>query len=331
MADFFNTLLSICWIVVGVVVLWLVLTWIIRTVEPLITKLLDFLWLPNGIPWVLQDNEKLQLVIDKNLSSTAGWAVLSSSLGLATSGFVLGLIVVIVEFGYRFYVIIESGVLSSVVPDMNFWYFPIGFVLPFLVLPPIYWVEAWKARNSRTIITNMFMVQVEVHPSFIGKDPEISYGDLIPCKEMLAGTDIDRLTKNVGPSKTSALQDLWNRRLYSRTGTGYLIIPSALQFATNILGGVDWCMTTSQIIRSLAIEAEKIKAGLQGNMRAMGTFKVSDLEAMRNRARNGAEVIDLLTVPDPGIWDRRTGQSVAPVATALPTKENPWPSFHQEG
>ncbi len=321
-------LLAIGWTVVGLVIFWFLIAWIVRVVEPLISKVFDFLWLPSSMPWVMQEGEKLQLVIDKNLMATAGWVTFSSSLAAVGAGFVFGLLVVIVEFLYRFYVIVTTGLISEVVPEMNYWYFLVGFVVPFFILPLIYWVKAWESRHSRLVITNMFMVEINVRPTLFGKDPDASFGDLIPCKELLAGTDIDRLTKNMGPSRTGALQDLWNRLLYSKSGTGYLIIPSAMQFATNIIGGVDWCMSTNQIIRALAVEAEKIKVGLQGNLRT-GTFKVADLEALRAKVGKDGKVIDLLTADDPGIWDRRNGQSVIPASTDAPAMENPWPAFRE--
>lgn len=323
---------NLLWLIVGGLAIAFAFYFVIKTLEPWLTKLLNRIWLPSVIPYPLAPEEEVQLVVDKNLTSTATWATLSASFKLAMAGFFMGVLVVGAEFGYRLYQLAMQGRIGESVQDFNLAYFPIGFVIPFLFLPFVYWLRAWREKATRLVVTDRALILLFTNIPILGVDFQVSQGSVVIAKEILAGTDIDRLLKSnqdlakKNPdlvSRTGIIQDLFNRILAGRHGTGVLVFPSAMDFATDVFEAADHAVSTSFIIRQIALEAEKAGLG-SAFIFAAANLTRADLEAV---ATAEAECIDLLTVQDPGIWNRKTGNKTSGVSTAEPSA-SPWEDFH---
>lgn len=324
---------TILWLIAGGIAIAFAFYFVIKTLEPWVTKLLNKIWLPSVIPYPLAPDEELQLVVDKNLISTATWATISASFKLAMAGFFCGALVVGIEFGYRLYSLTMQGLIGESVQDFNLSYFPLGFVIPFLFLPFVYWLRAWREKATRLIVTNRALIFLNTNIPILGVDFQVSQGSVVIAKEILAGTDVDKLLKsNPALAKkhpdlanlTGGVQDLFNRMLAKRYGTGVLVIPSAMQFATDIFEAADYAVSTSFIVRQIAVESEN--AGLGGSFLLAATnLSRTDLEAAAGSVET--EFIDLLAVQDPGVWNRRTGQKVDGTFADAEPQVSPWRDF----
>jgi len=317
------------WFLVAGTIIALAFYWIIKTFEPAVTVFLNRIWLPSVIPYPLVEDEEVQLVIDKNLTATATWATISASFKLGMAGFISGVLFVGAEYLFRLYDLAKESRLGESVQEFDLSLFPIGFLLPFLILPFVYWLRAWRAKASRLVVTNRALILLNVNIPILGVDFQVSQGSVVIAKEILAGIDVDQLIKSNPALKkkhpdlmqlTGGGQDLFNRLLAKKHGTGVLVIPSAMDFATDVFEAADHAVATSFVIRQIAIASEQ--AGLGGPLLFASTnLSRGDLQAVPANT----DVIDLLTVQDPGIWNRRTTEQISTPIVA--GEGDPWESF----
>ncbi len=212
------------------------------------------------------------------------------------------------------------------------WLIPTGMLATTLpVILYTYYVEEWNRRHFRYIMLTGTTWVARI------KAPEgtayLSFGPSVLLEEAKIGSPGER----VGEEAPAFLGRIWDGILWRWRRVAYIFLPTRVFGAADKWEGVEWAFGTLKILMHIASQARE-RAGLtEAAMKAWqgarleeaqageGIFfeagKADEILAAYNRLAPEGPEVNLLTVEDPGLYDRRAwdiGVGAAVVARPAP-------------
>lgn len=297
------------------------------SVGEFVFAVMDRIYLAEPMEVGLGAGEQVEMVINPSRWTTVYevlwrrfWLWLGISLGV---GFLAAAVIFVLTAGQS----LLDGQLTEAVIPFHWWLMVVvALGLESFALTYTWFIEEWNRRQLRFVfMTGTAWVARTRAPE---GTVYLSFGPAASLEEIKLHSPGEK----AGQENQSFWGRIWDGILWSRLHVGDFFLPSRVFGAADTLEGVEWPMGTFNALRAIASGAKVLGGAKEVAGHLINEAKLADAQApgwVTARAQKADQVlaafnallppgptIDLRRVTDPGLWDRRAGEKVAPATAA---------------